>query len=350
MNSKSTIQSKKKDRNFSLKGIFFRFIRGSIKFITSPFILLWYRLKHNNSEEFKQREKASFFDTKLLSQPLPYIPRHICHGLNYYGFFSSFTQYAGIKKINSRYGIEHGLYIAAKGKKYGTEITFSDYREQALLKAHAKAIKIGPYIHYATPVLDDSSFLKLKQQLGKVLLVFPVHSIDSVKIMYDIQAFIDFIEDHKAPYNTVMVCLHWKDFELHRDIMYEKQGYKIVTAGHPYDTHFLSRLKSIISLSDMVVANDVGTFLGYSIYMNKPVYLYSQPIEFTIGNSEKSFNKEINIRNHKEWEEVRKVKKNLHELFNIFEEKITSEQYSKVSYLFGFDYIRDNKTLKKLLQ
>jgi len=342
---------KEKGKHFSIKGSLFRFIRITLKQTATPFVLFRARsVRKHNLIESERRRKLSIFDTHELSSRLPYAAYHITHGMNIYSFFYSFTQYAGIKKINSRYGIEHGLYFAAKGKKNSYEITFSDYREPALMKAYSKAIKIGPYIHYAEPLLDDMAFTQLKQYLGKVLLVFPIHSLDSFQATYDIQTFIDFVELHKTGYDTVMVCLHWKDFELNRDAVYKKQGYKVVTAGHPYDIYFLPRLKSIIGLSNMVVSNDIGTHLGYCIYMNKPVSIFFQPIEFKPGDSEKAFKKEINIRNPNERKELHQIKERLSHLFGIFEEKITPEQYDEISYLFGFDYIRDKEMLGKLLK
>ena len=325
--------------------------KATAKCIVSPFVLFKYRnIRKKNRQEIEQRKILSIFDAQRLAKPLPYAAAHITHGMNLYGFFSTFTQYAGLKKINPRHGIEHGLYIAAKGKQYAHEITFGDYRERALTIAHSKAVKIGPYIHYATPLLNEDEFNVLKQQVGKVLLVFPMHSIDALTVAYDIAVFIEYIEKKKAPYDTVIVCLHWKDFELNKATAYEAKSYKIVTAGHPYDDYFLPRLKTIINLSDMVVSNDVGTHVGYCIYMNKPVNLFTQSVQYKSGSSENAFKKEINTRTSEEWDELRKIKERLHRLFSIFDEKITKEQYDEIAGLFGFNCIRDRKTLKKMLK
>jgi len=322
-----------------------------IKKILTPFLLLKYRkIAHIQREESEQRKKICLFDYKSLAKPMSYAGRHITKGMNLYGFFQTYTIYAGIKRINACYGIEHGLYLAAKGKKYSHEITFSDYREHALKKAYSKAIKIGPYIHYADNLLVDADFAQLKQQLGKVLLVFPTHSLDSVSVKYNMASFVDFIEQHKNSFNTVMICLHYKDIELGKEKFYEEFGYKIVTAGHLYDGYFLSRLKTIITLSDVIISNDVGTHLGYCIYLKKPVCLFAQKTELEIGSSEKEYRKEIDNRTLEEWKELWRIKEHLFHLFSTFEEKITSAQYNEISSLFGFDYIRDSETLKKMLK
>lgn len=328
-----------------------RFGRATIKQIASPIVLFRYRkIRKTNRQESERRKSLTIFDYRALAAPMPYCAYHITHGMNIYGFFHSFTQYAGIKKINPRYGIEHGPYLALKGRKYADVITFGNYREELIQASQSKAIKIGPYIHYAEPLLNRHEFDAIKQQLGKVMLVFPTHSLDSLIATYNIQSFIDFIEEKKTSFDTVLVCCHWKDFSLNKSGIYEEKGYKLVTAGHPNDIYFLSRLKTIINLADRVLSNDYGTHIGYCIHLNKPVCLYSQPIQYEVGISQKDYNKEIHQRTEKEWNDIQTIKEQINKLLGSFESVIHKEQYQKLSCLFGFEHVKNKEDLKRVLK
>ena len=69
----------------------------------------------------------------------------------------------------------------------------------------------------------------------------------------------------------------------------------VVTAGYIMDPLFLSRLKSIIQLSDLTMSNNVGTHLGYCIYLNKPHWIVRQKIGNTSHN-QKHLERELNQR------------------------------------------------------
>jgi len=121
---------------------------------------------------------------------------------------------------------------------------------------------------------------RIKRRLKRTLLVFPLHSVDEQEYTtYDTDAFIKRIEavrqEHR--YDSVMVCMYWHDVLTHKYVPYQNQGWKVVTAGHRLDTNFLRRLRSIISLADMVVTNGVGTHIGYAVCLNKPVYVLDLP-------------------------------------------------------------------------
>ena len=61
---------------------------------------------------------------------------------------------------------------------------------------------------------------------------------------------------------------------------YLEHGFECVTAGHIYDPFFLSRLKSIIDLATITTSNEIGTHIGYCIFMGKPHYFYNSSVEY----------------------------------------------------------------------
>ena len=94
-------------------------------------------------------------------------------------------RHAGISYSQALPGlIEHGLVLGRtlveNVKRYPLakmNIVMSEPRARFLREQGIPAVTIGPYIHYARPVLDEEKMLALKQRLGKTLLFFVSHSI-----------------------------------------------------------------------------------------------------------------------------------------------------------------------------
>ena len=162
-------------------------------------------------------------------------------------------------------------------------LTYSSYRSNHMFKDYGKrAMPIGPFIHYVDEYYDKERVEKQKKERGKTLLVFPAHSLAQVKTNYDGGAFIERIKRIASNYMRVLVCLSINDLQPDLVNSFIGEGWEVVTAGYALSRGFLPRLKSIIELSDAVVANIYTTGLVYSIYMGKPVYLYNQKIEIEV--------------------------------------------------------------------
>lgn len=158
--------------------------------------------------------------------------------------------------------------------------TFSQRRKKALetfLKTRgskAEVMAVGPYILGVEPFLSEERLGSLKKRFGKTLLVFPAHTIESNKDSYQADRLNALVEQKKSDFDTIMICMYWLDL-LHQSRMidyYEKKGYVVVSAGHCNDPKFLNRLRDIISLADVVMLDSVGTNLGYSVTLKKPVW------------------------------------------------------------------------------
>ena len=240
----------------------------------------YYRLKNSNTfwEEQKKRKSLSFFDFENVASDMHFCPIEKIKDSNYYGHAYALKQYCGYKNVNA--AIEHGLYLGDRVtnaellKTTKKVIAMSQNRIDSFKKngCFKPIYAIGPYIHYASPFLTKDEELSIKRQLGKVLLVFPFHSSKHEKASFDHDFLVQKIESIKKDYNTVMVCLHHNDITMNPRYTreYQRLGYTIVSAGHKFDFMFLSRLKSIISLSDFVLSNSIGTHVGYCTYLNKP--------------------------------------------------------------------------------
>lgn len=136
---------------------------------------------------------------------------------------------------------------------------------------------VGPYIMGAENFHSTGELERIKKQYGKILLVYPSHSIDTIKAEYDIAALINEIDAKKNDFDSVFVCLHWKDIQNEERLLkYQNSGFVVISNGLGSDPYFLSRQKDIMMLSDMVMTNGLGTHIGYAICLNRPVYFFQQ--------------------------------------------------------------------------
>lgn len=302
-------------------------------FITSSLNYCFYSLKYRNTDFFHYRE---------LINPNFKLPM----GFSSVMLYGNWKAIASLKKSRFKFlseYLEHGMcfynsiesaeylgYINRKGIK--TIYTYGPHRK-AVLDSYLKAnnltdrtvVSIGPYIVGAKHFYSESQLQALKAKYGKILLVFPSHSFDDVRANYEVNNFIDAIEQVKEHFDSVFICLYWKDIltKPNEPQLYEDKGYTVVSCGHRSDAQFLSRQKDIISLSNMLMTNDNGSHVGYAISLNKPVYFFSQDIAITKERLDEIDDGKIVAR------------KKCKELFSNFSFDITEEQKTFIEEYWG---------------
>lgn len=280
-------------------------------FLSNKIILqiLNYFLRLKNKKKYffetEKRSRLCILDSyEEISKNLPYYPFDLIPDNNLYGISTVIKNYLNYNpKKNLNIHFEHGIYFGSYISKttiysYAKKIiTISDNRVSILKnKTNKTCHSIGPYILYAKSHIDNKKLQEYKNKLGKVLLVFPSHSIDNLSANYNYDFFIKKIESIKSCYDSVLVCLYYVDVKNKYLVnLYKSYGYKIVCAGHKYDYNFLSRLKSIILLSDFTISNNIGTHTSYCIAMGKEHRIYNQIVIYEGSN----FN-EKNLRNNEE--------------------------------------------------
>lgn len=299
-----------------------------------------------------QRVSLSIFDYQELSKPLPYCPIEPVKDSNYYGHYHCIKKYANIDRIE--HSVEHGLYLgnyvprASYLNTVKSIITFSNNRRKHLIESNINKpiVTIGPYIHYASPLLNENDFDELKNELGSTFLLFPSHSVKSGTVKIDAEHLIDKVKKISSGFKTVIVCFFYQDI-IHN--VYPKYfidaGFKIVTAGHRYDLNFISRLKSIIMLADYTASNSIGTHIGYCIYLNKPHYLIeNETYRYYNDTLAEQYRNEEQIKSlEEEKEEIRKV-------FSFYSDQITEEQKNVIDKYWGTSLIKGPEELKNLLR
>ena len=247
--------------------------------------------------------------------------------------------------------IEHGLTIANKFLTATEHTNASNYiitnslynkmKINAISKK--KVIVIGPYIAYANLICSFDELMECKKKNGRTLLVFPSHGIQGFEPKFDILRFINEIEKVRKDFKTVIVCMYFHDVLCNYHKPYEKRGYKVACAGNGQNTHFLEKLKTIIQLSDAVIANSYTTGLQYAIYMKKPVYVVDN-LNFKWEN--KSYNNVDKM--DQDLCEIDNLKK-FYELCGNPDFTGLNEQIAWGKYMFGIEEVKNKEELKSLL-
>lgn len=262
------------------------------------------RLKHLSVvKEIQRRNKLSLLSYQELAQPLKLYPYFDIKDNNIYGTGNVLKQ-ARLGLNLEECLVEHGLIFGDLVQEHNAVtfakkiVTFSKYREEKIVKKIEKdVICIGPYIKYAKSILTPFAFEDLKNKLKRTLLVFPSHSNDTTVVDFNNQLFMKKIEDLSKSFDSVLICLYWKDILLGRAEEYEKMGYYVTCAGHSYDFNFLKRLRAIIELSDFTMSNNVGTHIGYAVCLGKGHFIFQQQI----SKKEDPKSSEAKQRGDQEW-------------------------------------------------
>jgi len=315
----------------------------------------YYHLKHYKTvaNESERRKTISLFNIKALSAELPYGPEERVIDNNLYGYAHHLKKYAGIKTDLKAY-LEHGLFWGGLIHKdqynwhFKRIITLSANRCKSIEAQlpTKKGIAVGPYIHYSDLVYGPEEFLNLKKSLGKTLLVYPSHSVKNLAAKYDLELFIAEVKRVSKGFETVLISLYFIDAQNPEMVeAFAKHGFKIVTSGHKFDQNFVARQKTIIQLADMTMGNEVGTHVGYCVFLNKPHYIFKQPVQHVASSKQEQIRFDTvatksNIQLAIEEKEV------FFKAFGRFNtEAISEEQYALCAHYWGF---RDVKTAAEL--
>lgn len=300
--------------------------------------------------EIKRKSKLDLTNTKELVNRIgtfaPYT-YELYHLNDYYGEATTLKKYAGVKNTYQlKLAVDHGVVFSKNTNQVGTDpgipsaVTFS--KPQKIIDEQFKkhVFAIGPYIHYAKNLLPKNKIAKMKKKNGRTLLVFPTHSTPSGTVEYDYNSLIKKIKELGQDFETILVCVYWKDILRGVDDIYRKAGLTCVTAGHVYDPNFLPRLRSIIELSDTCMGNSAGSNVGYAIYLKRPYYVFWQDEKVT------GHKKEVKIIT----DETSSVGyKKVIKVLSKFSPKVTKEQKEIVGYYWGFDQVKSKKELKAII-
>jgi hypothetical protein len=252
-----------------------------------------------------------------------------------------YGNYFAVKNLNSDFSLhkdylEHGIIFcnhvgsAVISKhininKCRNIYTYSEHRKEILEDYNKKlnVIPVGPYILGAKFFHDTDTLNNIKKRFGKILLVFPIHSLKDVQHQYNRREFIAEILKIRSHFQSVFICLHYSDILAKQYQEFLKSDFVIVSAGSWDDINFLSRLKDLIELSDMTMSNSLGTHIGYSVCMEKPHYLFYQQTTPILSNKISKTEEDYEFHENTK---KRKLSSEFMNIFGAFSWDISQEQ------------------------
>lgn len=308
-------------------------------------------------KEVERRANFGIFDYKNIAQPLPKCYFEPLTDNNCFGIGWCLRQYIGSKKDYINALVEHGYFWGSYVQEmekvtYAKKLlTFGDVRKkhiEALVK-DKQVIPIGPYIYYAPDYYDEHRFMKEKEKLGKTLLVFFSHSGTGESVSFDTDYLIEKINSISKEFQTVVISVFWSDINAEVEKRLQKEGYLIFSSGHRYDYYFLSRLKTMIKLSDATMSNFSSTHIAYCSCLNKPHWIVRQDIEFKAFNATGAANLAIDKMMAKD-ASSNKEQEELYKVFADYNPVLTEEQKKVCDKYFGLSYIRSVEEMKDILK
>lgn len=193
-----------------------------------------------------------------------------------YGHGYSLLQFANLSIKNIKYLpiLEHGIpYSNFDSSKYKVNNAYIFQGKNNDLNwrktKNNPAYYVGPYIHYCDYVYDKQKISDLKKEMGKTLLLFLPHSIETKQFSIDVNNIITGIEKACGKVDTILACVYCMDCINMPRI--EGINIRYVSAGFKLDWRFVSRLKTIIELADIVYYTSFSSSIGYAFYLNKQI-------------------------------------------------------------------------------
>ncbi len=201
----------------------------------------------------------------------------------FYGHAEALRRYAGLSpRARPKVAIEHGVSFTQFVWELDVEAAVPTFlcaaprraaRFAEVAPADRVAVPIGPMISYAEPAAAPDPG-------RRTLLAFPAHSTHHLDAVYDIEQFARRLEERRGDWDTIRVCLYWKDVVRGTHRAYAERGFECVTAGHIYDPEFLQRLRAILTGATAVISNEVGTYLFYAVALGKPVWIVDDDVDY----------------------------------------------------------------------
>ena len=267
-----------------------------------------------------------------------------CYGHNY--ILKRYSEYQGV--INA--SIEHGPYLDSHEGEYsypGTPcvIVFSDQRRDLIRSRGTNKLvfSIGTAPYYAESIFNDYDLRVVKDNLGKTLLVYPVHDIENFHFLQDADRFIEFVRKlvREHHYDTVLVCMYFVDIERGRHLKFQREGWTIVSAGRRHNYDFSDVTKTIISMADFAVFQSYTSAIGFCTYMNVPSMIYHQDIRFT-ENGRDDLQTDTGMKDA--------TRAAFETTFAEYDETVSKEKYDFCNYWFGFENTWGKENLRLLFE
>lgn len=157
-------------------------------------------------------------------------------------------------------------------------------RRKKIIEDHTskKAFITGvPFMEYR----KRHGITKKNQAKGNVF--FAAHSSQQTDIRYNVDDLQRHIDQLPEDYKPTTICLYWLDIDKGYQVLYERLGYEVVTAGDPYSPDFVGKFYEILSSHAYCSSNSFGTYSLYALDLDIPFFLIGEKPEL-VNNGDKN--------------------------------------------------------------
>ncbi|MBQ9610049.1 MAG: hypothetical protein IJV15_11485 [Lachnospiraceae bacterium] len=274
---------------------------------------------------------------------------------HFYGNLQNLMKYAGIQDdYDVVYApfVSHSdcfpMYKDAFSPKTACVFSGDYYKQKVHMRnSYIPVFTVGPYIHYAKGIYDEETVKLKREKNGKTLLVYLPHTIEGIGRGYSREKFVDDVYGkYSNSFDTLLLCVYWADINDEVCDYARKKGFRIVSNGFRFDQNFNKRQRSLMEISDALVCGDIGTHIGFALYMGLPVSRVGISDDSTIGDSEFPGNIEKTLQFGKEYQHYKS------EFYNIFDEEFRMDYKHKswIDMLQGFNHVRDASYIKNMFE
>lgn len=209
-----------------------------------------------------------------------------------YGFGKQIREYGRYPKrfplcINTDHGAsgtgdiyETEIKCDAPVQFYHLPLTVQNWRERFVKPCY---VLYSPFVFYRR----KNNIEQLSSAKGTI--VFPGHTTPEIDDVSEMQNYIDNLEALPEKFKPLSICLHYHDVNKGVHKIFLNKGYRVFSAGHPFDYNFIKNFYNILRNYTYSTSNLWMSCLFYSVEMNIPHFIY--------GNAPELINKsDINLK------------------------------------------------------
>jgi len=202
----------------------------------------------------------------------------------FYGHYQMLSEYAGAPSQNrpSFLLIEHGInfreWSFSKRQKQNNALVIVQGKHSGVVSdLDIPIIDIGPYVYYAKNYYSDSEIQSIKRDFGRTVVIYPSHTYELSTVRRQGEEIArKLLAKYEKDFDTILICVYWNDVQdSFFELLSKNPKVRLVSAGMRFDPNFISRTRSILQLSDLVVGTHIGTYIGYALCLGKKVEFFN---------------------------------------------------------------------------
>lgn len=264
---------------------------------------------------------------------------------DFYGVATILKEYAGMAnnqclKAVVPHGVrfdDHLIWEAERRSLFPTVFCYPPYRCRIYeeLTNMVSIPSASPFL-YVIKLLKEQS---IPERKGTIFI--PNHSTHHITVQMDYEQLAHRLSVLGGEYQPVTVCLYWKDYNLGVHKPFEKKGFKIVSAGHIFDSKFLFRFYHLCSLHKYAASNFRGSHLFYSVKSGCSYFHLDSDFSIIAERA-------ILERDTSQFSKVRRAE--IIEMYKLFSNPIpgiSQEQLEVVDYYLGVSHLKSPEELRK---